>query len=129
MASFNKGRGKRYRELENRDLEEGSQVSSRERSPRLRPVELASSSHQVPMDTSPDVPNYYSATRNDTTYNIEHNEFRVQNIALIHNLTGHEEKLEILRLQMNESIESVKNCVDLNEKIKREETKTNHGAI
>ena len=120
--SSNQGKRRKYRELENRDLESGSQVSSRERSPRVRQVELPSSSHEVPMDTSPDAPDYYFATRNDTTNNVEYNTYRVQNITLLQNLSGREEKLEVLRVQMNEAIESVKNCVDINERIKREET-------
>ena len=124
MRSTNQGRRRNFGELEDSDLESNRPVSSRERSPRVRQVELPSSSHQVPMGTSPDVPAYYSATKNDITYNVEYNTYRVQNIALLQNLSGYEEKLDVLRGQMNEAIDSVKNCVDINERIKREETQT-----
>ena len=69
---------RRTGEIEDGDHESDRSVSGRERSPRGRPVGLPAGSHQVPMDTSPAGPNFYSATRNDTTYNAQYNNYRVQ---------------------------------------------------
>ena len=87
------------------------------------------------MDTGRVGPINYSYARNGATYNtansrhVEHSNYRILTIRGIQDLTGHEEKLNALGDQTQNGLQTIKDCVDGNERKIRGNSNTFNRAI